>query len=520
MFALFKGYKYHFIFKINNKNKSLATNFQKYNLYATLESKNIITSMFISLLTVLQLQLFSIKKDLVSFNEKEQRLTFNNQIVNISDIKIKENNKFRGREKNEKQINDKTNWLYSKSNSVFTELKSTNLLFREEIFNKKFRKMFGKKMDWDLKTQKHILDLINEAKFYEDDFFENIDKIVKIALSKVNLQPNSEEYNEKYYLYFLQASMQIKFFNRNIKNNQERWQTGLQNFITSDNLNKIKKIVSSMDNFVNEVNFNKNISHDLIVVLGSTLFHIEKRFDFAYKELLEEMKRENFKNNKKIVILTSDRLVFNNKKINKIIKKINDYTEIKNISLTKEQYDFVKFYQNNNISLDEFKNDFTKITEDTAAKIVINKFDEDLKNNKLIIVEALKTKDKIVSKSIFGNKYRRANTVDTIKTLFKKYSPEQNIVFVTNQPYIQSQKAQIKTVFKNEEIEVVGEKICAINNDTIKIIIQNIAGVVNSNFEMLEKENTEAVKVLKNGIDCLKAFDYKDKLDCSCKRFL
>ena len=161
------------------------------------------------------------------------------------------------------------------------------------------------------------------------------------------------------------------------------------------------------------------------------------------------------------------------------------------------------------------KKNFEKFTEDTAAKIVIKEISNDIKNYNNITIETLKTKNQKISNDIFNVSYKRANTVDTVKTLFEKYPIlNQNIVFVTNQPHIQSQKAQIETYFKkNKKIEIVGEGLKNINNDNIKIILQNIAGVINSNFEMIEEKNREAVRILEMGIEYLKLLEYKKSLN-------
>ncbi len=468
--------------------------------------------MYAAFFIALQLQLTSLKKEAINFN-KEQNLIFINQDINITNSKIDKNKKQKlGEIKNNENIfNRKTEKLYSNSNILPLKVENINLLKREKIFNKEFRKMFNKRTNWSLKTQKQVFNLIKEAGVYNDDFFEKVDKIVKIALNRTNLQSNSKEYKNKYYLYFLQASTQIKFFNRNVKNNQERWQTGLQNFITDKNINKVREMVNNMDNFIEEINFKQNVDHNIIVILGSTLAHIRNRMEFAYKELIKEIEKWNSKkNNKQIIILTSDRIVFNNKEINKNIIKASNYNEIENITLTKEQKDFIEFYQNNNLSLKQFKKDFEKITENTAGEIVIKEINNKLKNYNNIDIKTLKTGNKKISNGIISAKYKRADTVDTIKTLLNKYPNlyEQNIVFVTNQPYIQSQKAQIETVLKNKKIEIVGEGITDINNDTIKIILQNVAGVINSNFEMNEKNNKEAIKILKAGIEYLKLLEY------------
>ncbi len=458
--------------------------------------------MYIIFFTVLQLHLASIKKETVNFSRKYQDLIF-----------IKKNVTFI--ESKEKKFNKKIKKLYSNSTTTPVELKNINIIERKKIFNKKFKEMFKEKTNWSLKTQKQVFELIMEAGIYNDDFFEKVDKIIRIALSKIDLKPNSIKYDKKYYLYFLQASTQIKFFNRNTKNCEERWHTGLQSFITDKNINKVREMISNMDNFNKEINFREDISHDIIVVLGTTLAYIRNRTNFACKEIIKELKRENFKNNKKIVILTSDRVIFNDKQTNKIIKKTNSYEEIKNIFLTNEQKDFIEFYKKNNLNLKKFKKNFEKFTEDTAAKIVIKEINNDIKNYNNITIETLKTKNQKISNNIFNVSYKRANTVDTVKTLFEKYPIlNQNIVFVTNQPHIQSQKAQIETYFKkNKKIEIVGEGLKNINNDNIKIILQNIAGVINSNFEMIEEKNREAVRILGMGIEYLKLLEYKKSLN-------
>lgn len=283
------------------------------------------------------------------------------------------------------------------------------------------------------KTAENSVKLLELSGAFEKNYLIKTNEKIRLVFNI--FKTNFDEI--KYFQYFLQSSLQDKFFNRNGK---ERWDVNIQNFVTTENIDKIIYLIKQMPEFTRTKQPKSHINN--AVVLGASLDTMINRLKFAIQN-----------STKNIIILTSDRPVFS-KKIIKIISSSKNCFDI-NYNFNEEQELLMKYYKNN-FSCDRFLKDLNSglFTEDYMA-IIAEKIikQENFLSNDIIIktIESRKTAE--------TNGRRRANTIDTIFEYIDNSNYVFRPVFISNQPHIMSQYSQIRAIFNTKNFHKLKNEV-------------------------------------------------------------
>lgn len=317
--------------------------------------------------------------------------------------------------------------------SEVAPLEASKNNFNVEYLKRNLSLSYRETVNCSKKTAENSIKLLELSGAFEKNYLIKTNEKIRLVFSIFKI--NFDEI--KYFQYFLQSSLQDKFFNRNGK---ERWDVDIQNFVTTENIDEIIYLIKQMSEFIKTKQLKSRINN--AVVLGASLDTMINRLKFAIQN-----------STKNIIILTSDRPVFS-KKIIKIINGSKNCFDV-DYNFNKEQELLMEYYKNN-FSCGRFLEDLNSglFTEDYMAIVAekIIKQENFLSND--VIIKTIESRKTAETKG-----RRRANTIDTIFEYIDNGNYVFRPVFISNQPHIMSQYSQIKAIFNTKNFHKLKKEI-------------------------------------------------------------